>query len=69
MDDDKYAELYESDVHSLIIECESKGYSGRLSFEKNFSETDQNYDEDYFCYERNLKYLDILAENQEDVLD
>jgi hypothetical protein len=30
-------------------------------FEKRIlGETDQNYDEDYFCYER-LKYLDILA--------
>jgi pyruvate formate-lyase activating enzyme-like uncharacterized protein len=37
-------------------------------FEKNFSETD-NYYEKIISVERNLKYLDILAENQEDVLD
>jgi hypothetical protein len=69
MDDDTYAELYESDVQSLIIECESKDTSGRISFEKRIlGETDQNYDEDYFCYERNLKYL-VFSGNQEDVLD
>jgi hypothetical protein len=39
-------------------------------FEKRIlGETDQNYDEDYFCYERNLKYLDILAATKDDVLD
>jgi hypothetical protein len=72
MDDDKYAELYESDVRSLIIDyCESKGYEVEgYPFEKRIlGETDQNYDEDYFCYERNLKYLDILAATKDDVLD
>jgi hypothetical protein len=71
-DDDKYAEIYESDVRSLIIDyCESKGYEVEgYPFQKRvLGETDNNYDEDYFCYERNLKYLDILAENQEDVLE
>ncbi|MGK0254416.1 MAG: hypothetical protein ACI9OE_001917 [Mariniflexile sp.] len=71
-DDDKYAEIYESAVRSLIIDyCESKGYEVEgYPFEKrNLGETDENYDEDYFCYERNLKYLDVLAENQEDVLE
>jgi hypothetical protein len=72
MDDDKYAELYESDVRSLIIDyCESKGYEVEgYPFEKRIlGETDQNYDENYFCYERNLKYLDILATTKDDVLD
>jgi hypothetical protein len=32
-------------------------------------ETDNDYDEDYFCYERNLKYLDVLATIQEDVME
>jgi hypothetical protein len=72
MDDDTYAELYESDVRSLIIDyCESKGYEVEgYPFEKRIlGETDQNYDEDYFCYERNLKYLDILAATKDDVLE
>jgi hypothetical protein len=71
-DDDKYAEIYESEVRSLIIDyCESKGYEVEgYPFQKRvLGETDNYYDEDYFCYERNLKYLDILAENQEDVLE
>jgi len=71
-DDDKYAEIYESDVRSLIISyCESKGYEVEgYPFQKRIlGETDQYYDEDYFCYERNLKYLDFLAATQEDVLE
>lgn len=72
MDDDTYAEIYESDVRSLIINyCESKGYEVEgYPFQKRIlGETDQYYDEDYFCYQRNLKYLDILAANKEDVLE
>ena len=71
-DDDKYAEIYESDVRSLIISyCESKGYEVEgYPFQKRIlGETDQYYDEDYFCYERNLKYLDVLAATQEEVLE
>jgi hypothetical protein len=72
MDDDTYAEIFESDVRSLIINyCESKGYELEgYPFQKRIlGETDQYYDEDYFCYERNLKYLDILAATKEDVLE
>lgn len=71
-DDDKYAEIYESDVRSIIISyCESKGYEVEgYPFQKRIlGETDQYYDEDYFCYERNLKYLDVLAATQEEVLE
>lgn len=72
MDDDKYGEIYESDVRSLIIGyCENKGYEVEgYPFQKRIlGETDQYYDEDYFCYERNLKYLDALAATREDVLE
>jgi hypothetical protein len=72
MDDDTYGEIYESDVRSLIIDyCESKGYEVEgYPFQKRIlGETDDNYDEDYFCYERDLKYLDTLAETKEDVLE
>jgi hypothetical protein len=72
MDDDTYAELYESDVRSLIIDyCENKGYEVEgYPFQKRFlGKTDQYYDDDYFCYERNLKYLDILGATKEDVLE
>lgn len=72
LDDDKYGEIYESEVRTLIIDyCERKGYEVEgYPFEKRIlGETDEYYDEDYFCYERNLKYLDILAESKEDVLE
>lgn len=71
-DDDKYAEIYESDVRSVIISyCESNGYEVEgYPFQKRIlAETDQYYDEDYFCYERELKYLDVLAATKEDVLE
>jgi hypothetical protein len=72
LDDDKYGEIYESEVRTLIINyCESKGYEVEgYPFEKRIlGETDEYYDVDYFCYERNLKYLDILAASKEDVLE
>ncbi len=71
-DDDKYAEIYESNVRSLITSyCEGKGYEVEgYPFQKRIlGETDENYDEDYFCYERELKYLDTLATTQEDVFE
>jgi hypothetical protein len=72
LDDDKYGEIYENEVRTLIIDyCESKGYEVEgYPFEKRIlGETNEYYDEDYFCYERNLKYLDILAASKEDVLE
>ncbi|MBX9886556.1 MAG: hypothetical protein K2Y30_01315 [Flavobacteriaceae bacterium] len=72
LDDDKYGEIYESEVRTLIINyCERKGYEVEgYPFEKRIlGETDEYYDEDYFCYERNLKYLDTLAASKEDVLE
>lgn len=69
---DKDAELEESFVRDLIIAyCENKGYEvDGYPFQKQIlGETDSRYDEDYFCYERNLKYLDILATIREDVME
>ena len=66
------AEIYESAVRSLIINyCESKGYEVEgFPFQKRIlSETDEFYDEDYFCFWRYVKYLDVLATTNEDVLD
>ncbi|WP_264564411.1 hypothetical protein [Flavobacterium sp. N3904] len=71
-DDDKYAEMYEGSVRDLIISyCESKGYEVEgYPFQKRIlGETDDYYDEDYFCYERNLKYLDILASTHDGILE
>lgn len=72
MDDDTYAEIYEGEVRYLIIAyCESKNYEVEgYPFQKRIlGETDENYDEDYFCYERDLKYLDVLATTNDDVLE
>ena len=72
MDDDTYAEAYEGEVRDILIAyCESKGYEveGYPFHKRILGETDENYDEDYFCYERNLKYLDVLAATKEDVFE
>lgn len=69
---DSDAELYESFVRDLIINyCESKGYQvDGYPFQKRIlGETNENYDEDYFCYERNLKYLDVLTTIHKDVME
>ncbi|WP_395051497.1 hypothetical protein [Flavobacterium sp.] len=69
---DKDAELEESFVRDLIIKyCENKGYEvDGYPFQKQIlGETDNDYDEDYFCYERNLKYIDVLATIHEDVME
>lgn len=66
------AEIYESAVRSMIIDyCESKGYEVEgFPFQKRIlGETDNYYDEDYFCFWRYVKYLDVLATTKDDVLD
>ena len=71
-DDEKYSEIYEGCVRDLIISyCESKGYEVEgYPFQKRIlGATEEYYDEDYFCYERNLKYLDVLASTHDDVFE
>lgn len=66
------AEIYENAVLSMIIDyCEGKGYEVEgFPFQKRIlGETDEYYDEDYFCFWRYVKYLDILATINDDVLD
>lgn len=66
------AEIYESAVISLIIAyCENKGYEVEgFPFQKRIlGETDDFYDDDYFCFWRYVKYLDVLATTKEDVLE
>ncbi len=66
------AEIYESAVLNLIVSyCESKNYEVEgFPFQKKvLAETDDYYDEDYFCFWRNVKYLDVLATTKEDVLE
>lgn len=66
------AEIYESAVRNLIVSyCESKNYEVEgFPFQKKvLAETDDYYDEDYFCFWRYVKYLDVLATTKEDVLE
>jgi hypothetical protein len=59
-------------VRDLIIKyCENKDYEveGYPFRKRVLGETDNDYDEDYFCYERNLKYLDVLTAIHEDVME
>jgi hypothetical protein len=66
------AEIYESSVRSIIIDyCEAKGYEVEgFPFQKRIlGKTDDYYDEDYFCFWRYVKYLDVLATTKEDVLE
>ena len=72
LDDDNYAEMYEGNVRNLLVSyCENKEYEvDGYPFEKRLlGETNPDYDEDYFCYERELKYLDVLATQKPDVLE
>jgi hypothetical protein len=66
------AEIYENAVRSMIIDyCEGEGYEVEgFPFQKRIlGETDEHYDEDYFCFWRYVKYLDILATTKDDVLE
>nr|WP_315144163.1 hypothetical protein [uncultured Flavobacterium sp.] len=66
------AEIYESAVRNLIVSyCESKNYEVEgFPFQKKvLAETDDYYDEDYFCFWRYVKYLDVLATTKEEVLE
>ncbi|HSN47662.1 MAG TPA: hypothetical protein VLR29_02780 [Flavobacterium sp.] len=72
LEDFTTAEIYESAVRSMIIDyCEGKGYEVEgFPFQKRIlGETDDTYDEDYFCFWRYVKYLDVLATTKDDVLD
>jgi hypothetical protein len=66
------AEIYESDVRNLIISyCENRGYEVEgFPFQKRIlGETDDFYDEDYFCFWRYEKYLDVLATTKDEVFE
>jgi hypothetical protein len=71
-DDDKYAEMYEGGVWDMLFSyCENKEYEVEgYPFEKRLlAETNPEYDEDYFCFERNMKYIEILATQKPDVIE
>jgi len=68
----KYGEIHESYVIEIIADyCISKGYEveGFPIQKRNFSSMNPAYDEDYFCHDRYIKYLDVLATKKEDVFE
>jgi hypothetical protein len=72
MDTFKYGEIHESFVIDLISDyCVGKNYEvdGFPIQKRVLSGINNNYDENYFCYERYLKYLDVLATQFADVLE
>ena len=72
IDDDKYAENNESYIRTLIATyCEEQGYEvdGFPTEKRELGKTNEYYDEDYFTWERDEKYIDILCLEKEDVLE
>ena len=68
----KYGEIHESYVIEIISEyCESKGYEidGFPFHKKTVFSDDSGSSSDYFCLDRYIKYLDILATQKEDVFE
>lgn len=68
----KYGEIHESYVVEIISDyCVSKGYEveGFPIQKKELAEINNLHGEDYFCHERYIKYLDILAVQHEDVFE
>ncbi len=72
IDDDKYAEIDEGYIRTLIVNyCEEQGYEedGFPTEKRELGKTNKDYDEDYFSWERYEKYIDILCLEKEDVLE
>lgn len=72
IDDDKYAEIDEGYIRTLIATyCEEQGYEveGFQTEKRELGKTNNDYDEDYFSWERYEKYIDILCLEKEDVLE
>jgi hypothetical protein len=72
MDTFKYGEIHESFVVELISDyCIAKNYvvDGFPIQKRELLGINNNYDENYFCYERYIKYLDVLATQFADVLE
>lgn len=68
----KYGEIHESYVVEIISDyCISKGYEVEgFPMQKEALATKNNaYDEDYFCHNRYIKYLDVLATKYDDVFE
>jgi len=68
----KCGEIHESYVIDIISHyCIDKGYNvdGFPMEKRILGLSNANYNEDYFCNERYVKYLDILATKYDDVFE
>lgn len=68
----KYGEIHESYVVQTISDyCVGKGYEvdGFPMQKRALAEISASYDEDYFCHDRYIKYLDVLATEHKDVFE
>ena len=68
----KYGEIHESYVVEIISDyCVDKGYEveGFPMQKRALATLNNDYDEDYFCHDRYIKYLDVLATEHEDVFE
>jgi len=72
IDGDKYAEVQEGYIRELIADyCEAKGYvvNGFPTEKRELGKTNEDYDEDYFTWERYENYINALCLDKEDVLE
>jgi hypothetical protein len=72
IDDIKDAELIEQEAIDIIVSyCEDNGYliNGFPTEKRKLLEEEGEDEEDYFCQERFLLYLDTLALEKKDVAD
>lgn len=68
----KYGEIHESFVVEIISDyCVGKGYEveGFPIQKRELAEIENLHGEEYFCHERYIKYLDILAIQHQDVFE
>jgi hypothetical protein len=68
----KYGEIHESYVVEIISDyCISKGYEVEgFPIQKGESAImNTDFDDDYFCHNRYIKYLDVLATQYDDVFE
>jgi hypothetical protein len=72
LDNFKYGQIHESFVVEIISEyCIGKGYQvdGFPIQKRELAMVNKTYNEDYFCYDRYVKYLDVLATKVEEVFE
>lgn len=71
-DCNNFSKIHESFVIQIVSNyCVTQGYEveGFPIQKRIFEILNANYDEDYFCHDRYVKYLDVLATQYDDVFE